>query len=75
VFFLKNAGEVGLLLAAQVEADLAHRLGGAHQQALWSPFAKVWVPDGVKDPDLRVLKVTPRKGITGTPRTARSPLP
>jgi general stress protein 26 len=32
------------------------------KKELWSPFAKVWVPDGVENPDLRVLKVTPREG-------------
>lgn len=30
----------------------------AKKQELWRPIAKAWVPDGVDDPDLRVLKVT-----------------
>lgn len=34
----------------------------ARMKELWNPFAKVWVPDGVEDPDLRILKVTPTDG-------------
>lgn len=34
----------------------------ARKKELWSPFAKVWVPDGVENPDLRILKVTPTDG-------------
>jgi general stress protein 26 len=29
---------------------------------LFNPMAKAWVPDGVDDPDLRLLKVTPVEG-------------
>lgn len=29
---------------------------------LWKPIAKAWVPDGVDNPDLRLLKVTPDDG-------------
>ncbi len=32
------------------------------KQALWSVFANAWVPDGVDNPDLRLLKVTPTDG-------------
>jgi general stress protein 26 len=34
----------------------------ARKKELWSVFAKAWVPDGVENPDLRVLKVTPTDG-------------
>lgn len=29
------------------------------KEELWSPLAKAWVPDGVEDPNLRALKITP----------------
>ncbi len=34
----------------------------ARKKELWKPIAKAWVPDGVDDPDLRALKVTPKEG-------------
>jgi len=34
----------------------------ARKKELWSVFAKAWVPDGVDNPDLRLLKVTPTDG-------------
>jgi general stress protein 26 len=34
----------------------------ARKKELWSVFAKAWVPDGVENPDLRALKVTPDDG-------------
>ncbi|MBP6312143.1 MAG: pyridoxamine 5'-phosphate oxidase family protein [Flavobacteriales bacterium] len=32
------------------------------KKELWSPFANAWVPDGLENPDLRVLKVVPQSG-------------
>jgi len=34
----------------------------ARKKELWSVWAKAWVPDGVENPDLRVLKLTPEDG-------------
>jgi len=34
----------------------------ARKKELWSVFASAWVPDGVENPDLRLLKVTPEDG-------------
>lgn len=34
----------------------------ARKKELWSVFASAWVPDGVENPDLRALKVTPEDG-------------
>jgi general stress protein 26 len=34
----------------------------ARKKQLWSVLAKAWVQDGVDNPDLRVLKVTPTDG-------------
>lgn len=32
-------------------------------EELWNPYVKVWFPDGVDDPKLRLLKVTPQDGF------------
>jgi len=34
----------------------------ARKRELWSVFASAWVPDGVENPDLRLIKVTPEDG-------------
>ncbi len=34
----------------------------ARKKELWSPLAGAWVPDGVDNPDLRILKMTPEGG-------------
>ncbi len=34
----------------------------AKKRELWMPLAKAWFPEGVDDPDLTVLKVTPTEG-------------
>lgn len=34
----------------------------ARKKELWGLSAKVWVPDGVENPDLRMLKVSPTEG-------------
>lgn len=34
----------------------------ARLKELWNPIARAWVPDGVDNPDLRLLKVTPEDG-------------
>ncbi|MEO8588660.1 MAG: pyridoxamine 5'-phosphate oxidase family protein [Flavobacteriales bacterium] len=40
----------------EVENDVARK------KELWNPLANAWVPDGVDNPDLRILKVTPTDG-------------
>lgn len=32
------------------------------KKELWNPLAKAWVPDGLNDPELRALKITPVDG-------------
>lgn len=44
----------------------------ARKKELWIPMAAAWVPDGVDNVDLRLLKFTPVKGTTGIRRTVRS---
>lgn len=34
----------------------------ARVKELWNPIARAWVPDGVDNPDLRLLKVVPEDG-------------
>lgn len=34
----------------------------AKKKDLWRPIAKAWVPEGLEDPDLRVLKITIDEG-------------
>ncbi len=34
----------------------------ARKKELWNPMAAAWVPDGVENPDLRVVKFTPGEG-------------
>jgi general stress protein 26 len=34
----------------------------ARKKELWNPIAEAWVPDGVENPDLRLLKLTPDEG-------------
>jgi len=34
----------------------------AKKKELWGPLTKAWFPDGVEDPDLTVIKVSPDEG-------------
>ena len=54
--------------------DLNGRASVASDQAkieeLWEPVIRTWFTEGVDDPRITVIKVTPSDGYTGTPSTA-----
>jgi len=41
-------------------AEITHDM--AKKKELWNPIARAWLPDGVDDPELTVLKVKPTEG-------------
>ncbi|MEO8068309.1 MAG: pyridoxamine 5'-phosphate oxidase family protein [Flavobacteriales bacterium] len=57
--YFANPGDqefLSVLGTAEVLNDMAKK------KDLWNPLAKAWVPDGVENPDLRVMKVVPQDG-------------
>lgn len=66
---IRNDPEVQLIYSNMDDSEYLSVLGQAQEfddmdlkRGLWTPMAKTWFPNGVEDPDLVVIGVTPKSG-------------
>ncbi len=53
--------ESGANLYADIDGDLSAVKDDAKLRELWNPIASTWFEEGIDDPDIRLVKMTPRK--------------